>query len=341
MILPLRRLASLIIVPLFLSSNATAELIPQFIVLNENTDRQAALKNLTELGGKIKIEALPVIVGDFPSDVSVGNQPFVKSLYKSAVAIASLEGYGPMAVAAGINWNRSLAGTAQKQSGSMGAMSSQISKLSLLPPTELSGVVIAEKIKFSWKPIVGTILYHLQYSDKSNFSTILYETRTDKITIAAPRLRNGTLHARVRALDKQDIENTSVEWTGKWSAAIQIDSPTLNFIEDRPIPMLTSPADQLETSGMTVVLEWMTQNDAPARIQISDTADFQSLIVDEIPTVAEFAAAPSLFKIGQTYFWRAQIWNTQNSAWSTPRRFIIGQPVHAELDGFINPEAPR
>src|SRR5207247_1034502 len=139
-----------------------------------------AAKVLEKAGVWIRHSVPPhVLVVELPSSVDPRSLRFVARNYQTPVPLSVLESYGPLAVAAGIEWNRHALKESKAIGGaSFAAMESLVAQESLPAPLNLNLEIMPDSVRVRWDGVPGALYYHLQSSFDSGFSTVLTETRT-------------------------------------------------------------------------------------------------------------------------------------------------------------------
>jgi hypothetical protein len=322
---------------LLLSSHALAR-VPYFVVLPENAVLTDFSDRLEKLGAVVRLRMPPNILtfeADGTFDVTQAGP--VARLYRSVIPLSDLSSYGPLAEAAGIQWNRDMLLNPPQQQGfrTAGALRTQAAQSSLPSPSHVSASVNGSRLHVTWDSLAGAVSYGVQLSKAANFSNKL-ESVSVKPEADLPRLEtpgNATLYVRVRAIDG--------DMAGSWSETATIPVEAFTAGTAGAAAVLTSPLDDATSDGFTVILEWMAADNAPYRVQIAEQAAFDSPALDALVVSGEFIVPAPLLKIGKTYFWRVRDWSANGSNWAPARKFVVAEPAHIQNDAMINPEAPR
>ena len=341
-------MALLVIVSMTAGSIAAQDALqPTFIVLTPAADFNAETARL-ELDGAHIRQGIPprIVIADLP--VGAPMAAAIQSKYVSAVPLADLSSFGPVAVAAGVNWNRNFVNPAGAAAGTkMGAMSAMralVAKESLAAPQGISATANPNGFRVIWQAVPAALYYHVEVSKDADFSRAFYETRTGRLSAEFPRPEGAgiaSFYVRVRAADRPDPENAENDLFGRWSAATQISVTGASVDASRPAPELTSPVDALTSTGFTILLEWGGEPSRTYRVQVSRSSSFSTTLVDELVPFEAFAVPSAPMHVGDTLYWRVRESSERLSPWSSSRRFTIGEPHHAMNDVFVNPEAPR
>jgi hypothetical protein len=272
----------------------------------------------------------------------------IQKKYVSAVPLGDLSSYGPVAIAAGVNWNRNFinptGAAAASKMGTMSAMRAMVAKESLPPPQGISAVANGGGFRVSWQAVPAALYYQVEVSKDADFSTPYHETRTSRLSADFPRPEAAGLESffvRVRAADRPDPENADRDLFGRWSGAAQVSISGTSVDPSRPAPELTSPVDALTATGFTILLEWSGEPSRTYRLQVSRSSNFSTTLVGELVPFEAFAVPSAPMHVGDTFYWRVRESSDRLSPWSSSRRFTIGEPHHAMNDVFVNPEAPR
>lgn len=177
--------------------------------------------------------------------------------------------------------------------------------------------------------------YKIQVDDDPLFLSLDWEYETENLsatpTILAPfnppLQTNHTYYWRVCSMEA--IGGGCVSpWSQIWVTQI---NPSKMFSSTSTITLLR-PMDTTEFVEMTPLLEWFPlQNADSYRVQISQDANFNDTIVDEMVTYPAFAPAVSLARRSLnkmdfgTYYWRVRGYKGAESlgGWSAAWRFIV------------------
>ncbi len=169
---------------------------------------------------------------------------------------------------------------------------------------------------FQWEAVDYAVSYQIQVSTLSNFSITDIdvegiETTQHQAVVSLEPLNK--YYWRVRALD---IEGVYGAWSRKFSF----------FIEgELPQPTLLAPGDGTENLMPNDEFSW--EGNAAALnyyLQISSTADFSSLIVDN-PTLTRTRYIAGGFEMNTQYWWRVSMTNPANTGdWSEAWTFTTG-----------------
>jgi hypothetical protein len=250
-----------------------------------------------------------------------------------------------MAVAAGVQWNRGLVKDSRTQaSGAFGAMAAQVAQQSLPSPKNLTLKLESNLINVSMEAVPGALSYHVQASLRPDFSILLTESHLNRpeARLALPEgSGSATVYVRARSSDRSDATSESGDISGSWTTTANISVNQASVDNSLPPPVLTSPNDQMESQGFTVILEWVAGASELSRVQISKSSAFDTILLDEVVSEAMLPVPSAVTHVGETYFWRVKRLGAQNSAWSNLRQFKIGAPHTEHGDVFVNPEAPR
>jgi hypothetical protein len=317
-----------------------------FIVLNSGVELTEANKQLESLGCRVKQTVPPnIIVAETPKSVNPGELPIVEAAYFNSIAIRQLKSFGPIGMAAGIEWNKSLpAQHKSPQANGLGAMNAAAIKQTLPAPEMLAATFKGPYVHCQWESAPGAMLSEIELSANAQFSNVLRRGKTDKSFIDFPIPDIGlpmTGYLRVRHRDRPDATNASLDIQGEWSEATPVRIDYVNQIQNQPIPVLTSPLDEYDSLGFTVILEWNTKNTDRSQLQLSSTEDFASPWMDISIEGHEFVVPSSTLHVGDVVFWRVKTFDGATSEWSSARKFMISEPSHHSTDMFINPEAPQ
>jgi hypothetical protein len=275
-----------------------------------------------------------ILTFDADSGFDLASVGPVKKVYRSLIALTELEPYGPLAMAAGIQWNREMVQGAGNFR-TAGAMRAQAAQNSLPSPTDLNAILDGSRVRVTWKSIYGAVGYNVQLAKTADFTnkfeSIVMQPQAD---LPRPEMAaQGDVYLRVRAMDN--------DLSGAWSNYVSLSAGALTNGTNGTAPQLTSPLDNAETDGFAVVLEWIAESGASYRIQISPSNSFEPTVVDQVVQSGEFAPPSAALKMEKTYYWRVRRWDANGSDWSSSKRFVVSEPQNLAHDAMINPEAPQ
>lgn len=320
---------------------------PTFIILSPSADINVETSVLESQGAQVRASVPPqILIADLPTGISLSGAVVLKR-YVSAVPIKDLSSYGPVAVAAGINWNRnfvSASGSASLSSMGASAVRAMVAQESLPAPQGVTANVNANGFRVEWPAVPAALYYQIQVSKSADFSSVFYETRSGRLSVDFPRPESAALssfYIRVRGADRPDTANAAADLFGRWSTPVQATVTGAVADGSRPAPTLTSPVDSLTSTGFTLLLEWTGEPARTYRLQVSRSASFSTTLIDELVPFETFAVPSAAMHVGETFFWRVRESSDRLSAWSDSRRFTVGEPHHALNDVFVNPEAPK
>jgi hypothetical protein len=318
-----------------------------FLIFHDGIDISGEAGRLEQNGARVRQRIPPnILVVDLPTTIVPNKIPGTKTAFTTAIALKTLEPYGPVAVAAGMQWNRSALRSAHATGQSLGAMRVLVSQKSLPAPAAPTIALLgAAGIRAEWPAIDGAIYYEVEVALNGSFNQPFCVTRTNRPSADLPLPEgNGpkTVFARVRGVDAIDAENgTKEEVMGAWSRTGSLGVTATPIDTSLNVPALTSPNPDYNSAGFTLILEW-TGNTAPdARIQIARTTNFQTALIDAVVANAEYVVPSPGLKVGDTLYWRVKAWGPQKSEWTPSRSIRIGSPRNEHIDMFVNPEAPQ
>lgn len=294
-----------------------------FLVFDSPASYTSALEQLTTQRIAIQSRVPPyVLITNADQTLNTAALGTTRIFQNKPVALESLKNYGPLALAAGIKWNRQFIGVK-----TAGAMSVQAAKANLPAPDISKMAIEGSFLELSWESWVGAHLYEVQFRGISHF------TAKTSLRLVLP-IATGPSQTTLRLRAIEDANK------GPWSETKRLTLPAYTPLTTAAVPTLTSPANDIETNGFSVTLEW-TAVEPHTRLQISKNADFSSPLIDEVLTQREYECPSTLLTIGDTYYWRARAWGNNTSDWSHARTFRVSEPQHVYTDMFINPEAPK
>jgi hypothetical protein len=166
------------------------------------------------------------------------------------------------------------------------------------------------KFDFQWNPSDNAVTYHLQVSKTANFVTpVIDEYGISSSSFPATGLEyNTTYYWRVSAIN----ETGEGDWSDVWKFTVGPAIPAA--------PLLVLPADRVENQSTSLRLQW----DKPTqggqvdnyRVQVSESGDFSSTIIDESGVSTNSFSISSLNN-NTVYYWRVSALNAGGSgAWS-------------------------
>ncbi len=316
---------------------------PYFLVLSDSIDFTQQISQMEKMGVHIRHMVPPRLVEvDLPSSLQVSNLNGVSASFSGVVPLSEMEPLGPLAVAAGIRWNKGKISQARTVSRSgMGAMSASVVKENLPPPASLQTEVQGRTLSCSWKPVRGGLVYGVQLASDPQFSNIVLQNYTDRTMVQLPLPTLGSIYMRVQAVDRPDANDSTADLIGAWSDLKEISVLTPALPETGLALVPTSPAEGMESTGFSVVLEWIEDGAQATRVQVSKSASFDSTMIDEVIPGGAYGIPSSAFHVGDILYWRVQRWTSVSSPWSNARSFKIGAPRSSMNDVFINPESPQ
>jgi hypothetical protein len=324
----------------FISGVSFAD-IPAFLILKDGVNFSDIVRSIELTGTRVRHGVPPrVVIVDLPKGTKPLSLPGVLSFYTSVVPVAELEPQGPAAVAAGLQWNRKqLSAARQAGPSAMGSMRVLVADRSLDAPVNVRLTAGTGRFTCEWNGVDGATYYEVQASASENFDSLAVKTNSvrTRVDLAAPE--SSDIYVRVRGIDPGDATATDDDVHGQWSQTVRLGGVT-PLAAGGTNPTLTSPANQLETEGFTLILEW-TPDSGPARVQMARDAGFQDTVFDEMASDGEYACPGPALRTGDRLYWRVQSMNGARSGWSSAREVRIGVPKSHLLDGFVNPEAPR
>lgn len=336
----------LAILPLFSTRNVLATQRTAFLILNSEVDILEASKKLEESGSRIKQSVPPnILVVQLGNLVNPSELPFVKTAYGTSIPIKELKTWGAIAMAAGIDWNRSLPHQEKSPLASgLSAMSAAAVKNTLPAPEELTAEVHGTRIECQWEPAPGALLSEIQVARDQQFNSVIFRAKTDRPTVYFPIPDSGvamTAYIQVRHIERPSASDPRADLFGPWSIPVAVKIEEIQQRENQSPPVLSSPLDEYKTSGFTLILEWTAANTDRSRIQLCDNGDFSNPWMDVLTEGHEFVVPSTSLHVGDVVYWRVQTYSTDTSPWSASRQATIGEPSHHETDMFINPEAPQ
>lgn len=328
------------------SFSAASNTRPTFVVLENDASFDDSITAIKKAGANVRQRIPPhIFIADIPTTVSVSSLVKSKYVYASLLSPRSMEVYGPLAIAAAHQWNRQFVNQAQAAGAkSLSSMRVLVAQKSLPRVSDLQGVIDGTTIRLSWTGLEGARVYEIEASYNASFTSrwILTRSNTSSTAIAAPAKQAGPLYVRVRGIDHlEGPHKTAEDIFGSWSGATSVTVPLLTINTDRNAPDLSSPQDNFETEGLTLILEWNDSESGLYRVQIAREDTFKDVLVDTISDSREFVVPSQALHVGDSLHWRVQKWGTEASAWSESRSVRIGAPKHLHTDMFVDPSVPQ
>jgi hypothetical protein len=194
-------LLSIVLVGLAIAPSVASGIIPYFVVLQEGADLLTFSNRLEKMGAKIRLQMPPnVLTFEADSSLNINDAGPVARMYKSMVPLSDMSGYGALAEAAAVQWNRDMMARASKQGfRTASAMRSLAAQSSLPSPLNLTLTLDASRVHAVWSGAAGAGSYLVQISKSSTFADKV-ETVVLKAEADLPRLEtNGSepMYARI------------------------------------------------------------------------------------------------------------------------------------------------
>ena len=177
--------------------------------------------------------------------------------------------------------------------------------------TPADGATVTIPQTFTWGAVTDAASYTFQMSSQSNFSSLLVNQVVTTNSYTVSSLSAGTYYWRVRA-------------NGTGGSSIFTTERTVIFNSGTTAgPVLTLPENAAST-GTGVTFLWNpVQNAASYRIQISETSDFLSPIVDQSGTILN--SFYTNLSANTQYYWRVNaVIGGITTSWSELRNFYTG-----------------
>lgn len=162
----------------------------------------------------------------------------------------------------------------------------------------------------TWSSVNGATSYRVQWSQASDFSSVLGEQTVSGSSATVSGLTNGvTYFWRVYAANSAGTSNWSSVWSFTTANAITLSAP-----------VLVSPADGATGVATNPKLTWRTvTNAATYQVQVSLAADFSTIVFSKINMTGTSVTVNKLASKTK-YYWRLRAVNANgsiSSAWST------------------------
>jgi len=191
-------------------------------------------------------------------------------------------------------------------------------------------LVVTGNPLFSWKSVVDSGRYQLQYATNSTFSAGLYESSALSTLNHKPLApMSGSYYWRVRALD---LAGNAGPWSDYRTVTIYL----------KPVsgvgPQLLSPANGVILSDRSPTLFWkMASGSSGYRIQVDQNSTFNSPNFDATIPAPDPSETPSVVVSPDltdgVYYWRVSRIdkNGVQGGWSLLRRFSVNLVIPASV----------
>jgi hypothetical protein len=142
-----------------------------------------------------------------------------------------------------------------------------------------------------WEAIEGAQRYRFIIAESNEFSTVLWDSDSERNAISLPDLSDDTYFLQLRAVDKYGIEGIE-----------RVQTFTLNAHPQPPFPM--APNNKATIRGKAPVLEWTQSSEAVSyRLQIASDQQFSNILLDRPSLTSNQFTASELLPTN-TYYWR-------------------------------------
>ncbi|MDO6593069.1 FecR domain-containing protein [Neptuniibacter sp. 1_MG-2023] len=142
-----------------------------------------------------------------------------------------------------------------------------------------------------WEAIEGAQRYRFIIAESNEFSTVLWDSDSERNAISLPDLSDDTYFLQLRAVDKYGIEGIE-----------RVQTFTLNAHPQPPFPM--APNNKATIRGEAPVLEWTQSSEAVSyRLQIASDQQFSNILLDRPSLTSNQFTASELLPTN-TYYWR-------------------------------------
>lgn len=168
-----------------------------------------------------------------------------------------------------------------------------------LPPRELLPAPHFEAIpdpitqinsRISWSVVEDASAYRVEVADDEGFTTLLWQSFTERNYVSLPDLPDDDYAFRVRAIDAIGLEGLN-----------RTSRIKLNARPQPPLALL--PMNEQVIRGQTPVLKWTASADASAyHLEIASDSSFTQIVVDTTVNASEFE--PLSVKDTGLYHWR-------------------------------------
>lgn len=284
-----------------------------------------------------------ILTADFPSSTDPLTIEGVQTAYSGPVPLIQLDSFSLLARAAGASWNKNMVkGVESLGARTMGAMKSLVAEKSFPLVQNIQTSISEGQVQVGWDPIENASIYEVEVRKSNSENTLISKSFTTNGNLLLPLPSNsGNFFVRVRAGDQVSTESGNESVWGNWLNSTGQNAIPFPQNPSKAPPVLTSPANGLETDGFAVILEWIKNPNTNYRVQVAKDSQFKDIQIDQLNSEGALKIPGQILSLKERYYWRAQIWESESSAWSSPREFIIGAPQHVHKDMFINPEAPQ
>ncbi|WP_420555036.1 FecR domain-containing protein [Neptuniibacter marinus] len=142
-----------------------------------------------------------------------------------------------------------------------------------------------------WEAIEGAQRYRFIIAESNEFSTVLWDSDSERNAISLPDLSDDIYFLQLRAVDKHGIEGIE-----------RVQTFTLNAHPQPPFPM--APNNKATIRGEAPVLEWTQSSEAVSyRLQIASDQQFSNILLDRPSLTSNQFTASELLPTN-TYYWR-------------------------------------
>ena len=168
----------------------------------------------------------------------------------------------------------------------------------------------------SWASVTGAVQYQVQIDDDKKFGSPLQDMTVAGTSTTASALPDGKFYWQVRAVNSAGVAGS---WSKYWAFTVDTTGPDS--------PRLNSPKDMSGTADSTPTLKWKkpAASGGDYRVQLSDTDDFSSLLIDEMATKTQYSVTDLQALDFGTYYWRVMAEDKVGNwgAWSPAFSFTV------------------
>ena len=180
----------------------------------------------------------------------------------------------------------------------------------------------------TWSSVAGAISYHIQISQSSQFTSLVYDQAG--IVSTSHTIPSGFLVGQTQYYWRVSASNAAGE--GPFST-------TRNFTTGIGVPaapFLLAPANNATGVPRTATLDWSSVPNATSyRVQVSTDTNFSNLIINVVTgSSSQYTIPSNALSYGTLYYWRANATNASGTGpWSLKWNFttIIQAPAQPTL----------
>ncbi|MBN1633245.1 MAG: hypothetical protein JW917_03680 [Ignavibacteria bacterium] len=193
----------------------------------------------------------------------------------------------------------------------------------ITPPNGATGVSTSPTMY--WSGVSGAISYHIQISQSSQFTSLVYDQTG--ITSTSHTIPSGNLVGQTQYFWRVSAINAGGE--GPYSTVFNFTTG----IGVPAAPFLLAPANNTTGVPRTPTLDWSSVPNATSyRVQVSTDTNFTNLVINIVTgSSSQYTVPSNILSYGTLYYWRANATNASGTGpWSLRWNFTtIIQPPSA------------